>query len=106
VSGTTPTLNVRIQQGIRDGAADTLVGSDVTGAYVFHDFATYTQVTVAAKKNIVFVGGSSQEYAVVDGSLAAATIRSGPLGAVLRAQWTIGGTNPSFTFYIVLQLIP
>lgn len=105
-SGTSPTLNVRIQQGVLDDGAAANVGDKSAGSAVWDDFAAFAQVTASGKRFIRIVGGGNAESAASAGALAAGTIRNGPLGSLWRVQWTVGGTNPNFTFDVNAQLIP
>lgn len=84
VSGTSPTLNVYLQ---------TLLGDDVT----WSDIASLTQLTATGNRVLDFINGGNSEYASVDGSLAAGTIRNALLGRWVRLKFVIAGTNPSFT---------
>ncbi len=104
-SGTSETLDVLIQDGMRDIQTGALEGTDVTGSYVWDDFAAFTQVTGTGSRYIRVVGGGNIEHAASDSALAAG-VRNGPIGDVWRVDWNIGGTNPSFTFYVLAQLIP
>lgn len=109
VTGTTPTLNMRIQQGVPDDNAATTAGEQPpAGASItWNDYAAFTQQTAAAVHYIRAVAGGSVAGAASAGALAAGTISNGPLGSVWRVQYTIGGTNPSFAGTdVVVQLIP
>lgn len=79
------TLNIYLQTQLADGINYT-------------DFAAFSQVSGIARKVMSFVGGGNTEYAATDGTLAAGTMRNHLLGRNIRAKFTIGGTNPSFTF--------
>jgi hypothetical protein len=109
-TGTSPTLNLRIQQGIRPHSSAAAAGDQppAGGTVVWDDFAAFAQVTTSASTQMMrIVGGSNVVGAASSGSLAASTIRNGPLGSMWRVQYTIGGTNPSFAnVSVVAQLIP
>jgi hypothetical protein len=105
-SGTSETLNVFIQDGMRDIETGDLEGTDVGGSYVWDDFAAFTQMTGAGNNYIRVVGGGNVVHAGSDSALSAASVRNGPIGDVWRVDWNIGGTNPSFTFYVLAQLLP
>lgn len=87
VSGTTPTLDVKLQTLMPDGST-------------WCDIAAMTQITSALNKALFFLSSGSAEYTVVDGTLTAGTIKTVPLGRVIRVKGVIGGTNPSFTLSI------
>ena len=105
-SGTSPTLNVFIQDGMRDIETGDIEGTDVGGSYVWDDFAAFTQMTAAGNNYIRVVGGGNVVHAGSDSALSAASVRNGPIGDVWRIDWNIAGTNPSFTFHCTAQLIP
>lgn len=90
-SGTTPTLVVRIQRLLPDGN-----GSGTTGTW--QDLCAFTSVAATGKRWYHFVTGATQEAAVQTGALTAASAKNLTLGGMNRVQYTIGGTNPSFTF--------
>lgn len=104
-SGTSETLDVFIQDGMRDIEAGDLEGTDVGGSYVWDDFAAFDQMTAAGNDYIRVVGGGNVVHAGSDSALATG-VRNGPIGDVWRVDWNIGGTNPSFTFFVLAQLIP
>lgn len=114
VSGTTATLNVRLQNGFRDKGTSTQLGQDqkegdqVTGSLVWDDLAAFAQATTASGSQVMrVVGGGNTVNAISQGALAASTIRSGPIGSIIRAQWTAAGTNPVYTgTYLLIQFIP
>lgn len=109
----TPTLNVRIQRGIRDIvlADDTVIGDTTTGAIttagiIWDDYAAFTQATATGTWYISVVGSGEEVYVASDGALAAGQVRNGPIGTLWRIQYTIGGGTPSLTFSVIAQLIP
>lgn len=109
--GTSPTLIARIQQGIRPIGTATVIGdatNDTDANIVWDDYAAFASVSATGKRfiRIAARGSSSLESASSAGALAAGTIRAGALGSLWRAQYTLGGTNPSFTFSVVAQLLP
>jgi hypothetical protein len=111
VTGTTPTLDVYIQQGIRDAASADTAGLDVSGTaanYIWDDYAHFAQVTSSNTVRFIrSVGGGNVESAAKDATLAAATIENGPIGAIWRVKVVVAGTNPSFAAVKVLtQFIP
>lgn len=108
-SGTTPTLNVYVQDVlVPAGATDTILGPpSATGSAVFDDFVAFTQVTAASDviARVAF-GGTSAGNAKADGSLTAGTVRPGPIGLFWRVKWVLTATTPSFTWSLTAQLIP
>jgi len=116
-SGTSPTLNVFIQDQIFPSAAtvDVALGKG-TGTVIFDDFYAATQITAAATKIMRFTSGSmvgspnnaattSCDYAISDAALTAGSMRPGPLGNIWRVKYTIAGTSPSFSFNVTAKLI-
>lgn len=107
-TGTSPTLNIYVQNGIRSVAATDTILMDATGAVVWNDFISFAQVTTAASDQFASVVGSGNFInAAQDGALGAGTVRNGPLGDRWRVKVDVGGTNPSFpTVSVVAEFIP
>lgn len=105
-SGTSPTLNVRIQHAITGAGATDLAGGQATGTVVYADVVSFTQVVAAANVSAFWKGTASVAAAVTDGTLAAGTVSNGPLGRAWRVKWTIAGTNPGFTWSLTAQFLP
>lgn len=106
-TGTTPTLNCYVQEGVRDIAAGDIIGAVPTGTVVWNDYISFTQVTGAATRYARIKEGSSVEAAVADAALTAGTIRSGPIPQRVRVKMDIGGTSPSFaTVSVIAELLP
>lgn len=109
-SGTSPTLDLKIQRVITGAAASDADLDNASGTEVFDDYLSFSQVTGTATRIFPIVGaggqGANQDYAIADGTLTAGTARNGPIGRKWRAKWVITGTSPSFTFSVVAQLIP
>lgn len=84
VSGTSPTMNIRIQKLLPDSTT-------------WQDIASLAQVTGTAKKVLHMVSGGNLQEAQQSESLAAATVNSVPFGAWWRISYVTGGTNPTFT---------
>lgn len=109
-SGTTPTLNVRIQDVLQPPAStDAILNPPTlnTSTQVFDDFCSFTQATAAGDWVArITTQGTSAAAVLADGSLAAGTVKIGPMGLFWRVKWTVGGTSPSFTWSLVAQLIP
>ena len=104
-SGTSPTLDLKIQDARTLPASTDLVGSQPTGTVTWDDFAAFTQVTATGARVMRIFSASNSEAAAGDGALTAGTIRSGPISGPIRLKWVIGGTNPSFTFSVVAKFI-
>lgn len=111
VSGTTPTLNVFVQNRLRQPSSTDSVGQDVTdsGTPVFDDLLAFLQATTS---NTTFIfricgaGNANSNGANKNATLTAGSAQSGPLGGSWRVAWTAGGTTPSFQFSVSAQLIP
>ena len=109
VSGTAPTLNVFVQNRLRQAAATDLVGQDIsdTGTAIFDDLLAFTQATTSNTAFVFrIVGGGNVCVANKNTTLTAASAESGPLGGSWRVAWTTGGTTPSFAFSVACQFIP
>lgn len=108
MTGTSPTLNMRIQQGIATDQGSTTAGDQATGATSWDDFLSFTQFTTSdTTRYIRIVGGSNDDAAGSANALAANTRRNGPLGSIWRVAWVVGGTNPSIAgISVVAELIP
>lgn len=89
-SGTTPTLNVYVQGRMSDDST-------------FTDLFAFSQLAAAGDRIASWVNGGNQEFPATDATLAAGTFRSMLFPRVLRIKWTIGGTNPSFTFRLTAK---
>ena len=109
-SGTSPTLNVYVQDVLQPAAAtDTILNppSLATSTQVFDDFASFTQATAAGDWIIrASVTGTSAGNVLADGSLTAASVRVGPIGMIWRVKWKLTATTPSFTWSLVAHLLP
>lgn len=88
-SGTTPTLDVKVQTTV-DGTN-------------WCDVAAFAQVTAVARRTLRIVTDATPagEAACTDGTLAAGTVNQGPLGQFLRVKHALpGGATPSFTYSV------
>jgi hypothetical protein len=104
-SGTSPTLDVKIEEAIRAPGTAT-AGQNCNGSYEYQDYAAFTQINGNTERMLSVAGSGEEEYVVSAGTLAAATIRNGPIPEIFRCRCVIAGTNPSFTVQIVVKLIP
>ncbi len=106
-SGTTPTLNIRVQGASRAVGSETGVGDIIEGDWtVYDDYISLTQQTAASTIYASVVASGEEIWTAANGTLAAGQVRNGPIPSVGRIDYTIGGTNPSFTFYVLAELIP
>lgn len=94
-SGTSPTLDLYIQQRIPDGNRP---------SSTWHDLIHFTQMTTTGGRVAYFVSAGNsevvEENVTSSSTLAAGTIRTAVIGTHWRAQAEIAGTNPSFTFSV------
>ena len=106
-AGTTPTLDVYIQQEIPIvGASDTWAQVP-SGTSVWDDVLHFTQVTTSTGTWVAsVVGGSGVAAAIKDATLAAGTVRNGPIGSNWRIKYVTAGTTPQYTFAVTAVLIP
>lgn len=100
-TGTSPTLDVYIQQKLGTPGATQLAQEQPSGTATYDDYAAFTQVTTGASTQVLrIVGGggqgTTQPTAASDAALTAGTVRNGPIGRIWRAKAKVGGTNPSF----------
>jgi hypothetical protein len=105
-SGTSPTINVRIQEVLTKPAAADVVLGVPSGTKIYDDFAAFAQATGTGTQVMRIVGGGNTVNTLSSAALAASTIRNGPIGSIWRVQYTIAGTSPSFTFTVTARLIP
>lgn len=85
-SGTSPTLNVYLQQMLPNQAT-------------WQDIGSFTQVTVTDSKWVMQVtNGGSATQVTQDAGLSAGTMIQVPFMEQWRLKWVIAGTNPSYTF--------
>lgn len=114
-TGTSPTLNMVIQQGFRAvGSSDTVAGLGIaaTAPTIWDDYASFAQVSGSAAVQVmrIFAGSgtsasnsptASVTAASPSAGLTASTIRPGPLGMFWRMAWVIAGTSPSYPSVVV-----
>lgn len=92
ITGTSPTLDVKIQTSYDDGTSwfDLAASAQIVGT---DDDKEFVVRTVARDAD----GGQDVASEVVDGTLAAGTAKTLPLGDRFRLKWDIGGTGtPTF----------
>ena len=106
-SGTTPTLDIYIQQELPVTASGDVAGGVPSGTSVWNDFGHFTQVTTSTGTWFGSVtGGSNANGPIKDAALAAATFLSGPIGSLWRVKEVVAGTSPSYTYGLCAILIP
>lgn len=89
-TGTSPTLDVAIEVTVDDGTT-------------FIPRFKFTQVTTGAVKYVIDVKASRTAEAGAHSTLAytgSAVAANAPISKKIRVYWTVGGTNPSFTFAV------
>jgi hypothetical protein len=104
-AGTTPTLDVYIQQEIPIAGATDTWGQVPSGAPLWDDLCHFTQVTTATGTWLTYaVAGANTANILKDAALAAATVRNGPIGSNLRIKYVTAGTTPQYTFSVTAIL--
>lgn len=113
VSGTSPTLDVKIQD-VLTPAGTAAVFASPNGTKVYDDFAAFTQMT-GTGSSVVRVNPSAftatgavatTGLALADGTLTAGAGKVGAIGLIWRFKYVLTATTPSFTFSITGQFIP
>src|SRR5215467_12471813 len=81
-SGTTPTLNVYIQNRLRQAGANDITGQDVlnTATALYDDLISFAQATTSGTQVARLVAGGNQVAANKNATLTAGTVASGPIG--------------------------
>lgn len=98
-SGTTPTLDLYVQQELPVPAAGDKLGDVPTGTSLWDDFVHFTQVTTSTGAFVAYVTqGGNAVTAQKDAALTVASARSGPIGTSWRVKEVVGGTTPSYTY--------
>ena len=106
-AGTTPTLDVYVQQEIPIVAASDKGGGVPSGTSVWDDVIHFTQVTTSTGTWVAsVVGGSGVAAAIKDAALAAGTVRNGPIGSNWRVKYITAGTSPQYSLAVTAILIP
>lgn len=109
VSGTSPTLNVFLQNKLAQAATTDLVANPPTGTAIYDDLLSFTTMTTSNTIRVfrIYRSNASVEAANSDAALAAGTARNGPLGGLWRIKLGLGGTTPSFAINgICVEMIP
>jgi hypothetical protein len=108
-TGTSPTLNVYIQNGIPQSDGNENAGDPPnTRTLKWNDLVAFSQVTTSNSEQYALAVGAGNEVDVAkDGALTAGNVANGPIGSIIRAKVVITGTNPSFAnCELVIELIP
>lgn len=116
-SGTSPTFAVFIQKKLGQPAATDTAGNPPTGTAIYDDVMSFTSITTNATKIGQIVAANptgtanattvtTMDWAQADGSLTAGSMRIGPLGGTWRVKYTVGGTSPSTSIFVTVQLVP
>jgi hypothetical protein len=93
IAGTSPTLNVYLQQLAADGTT-------------WYDIASLTQITGNGSYVQSYNGGAAQNFTATDKTLAAASVRTVPMGGKQRVALVYGGTNPRTDVTVGIEYIP
>jgi hypothetical protein len=120
-TGTSPTLDVYIQQGftaLLAGDQSTLPVINTAIPTIWDDYAHFAQLAfnAAAQSQVMRIkvgtgtsaanGPMASVTAAQSGSLAASTVQEGPLGMFWRVFWKVGGTSPSWpSLTIIAQMV-
>jgi hypothetical protein len=101
VSGTSPTLNVYVQNILTPPAATDIVGNFPTGTQFGTDIIAFAQLTTSNQISVASLSATGN-YAVLreNKALTVSTVRNGPIGSAWQVAWTVGGTSPSFAFSV------
>ena len=106
-SGTSPTLNVYVQDQLVPAVSTDVALNPPSGTALYADFASFLQMTAAGDTTLrIWNGGTSAGVAVTDGTLTAGTVNVGPVGLKWRIKWVLTATTPSFTWSLVGHFIP
>ena len=92
IGGTSPTLNVYLQQLAADGSK-------------WYDIASMTQITANGDYMLCYVSAGSSNFTTTTGSLTAGTIRTVPMGRFQRVHCDLGGTSPTMVLTVGLEYI-
>jgi hypothetical protein len=110
-TGTSPTLDVYIQQGFTAQIAGDTSSLDLTSTAVpsiWDDYAHFAQIgfSASAQSQVMRINAgqgtsaanapTASITAAQSGAIAASTVQEGPLGMFWRVLWKVGGTSPSW----------
>lgn len=121
VTGTSPNLNIWIQQGFRapSASADTTDGAylaTVATPTLWDDYAAFANPITATGVSVMRIIGeigtsaanspTASVLAAQAGAQTASTVKAGPLGMWWRVLWTVAGTTPSYAgVYLTAQFL-
>lgn len=104
-AGTTPTLDVYIQQELPIVGASDKWGQVPTGTSVWNDMVHFTQVTTSTGTwYAAVVSASNSNGPIKDAQLAAATVVSGPIAGNLRVKYVTTAADAQYTFAVTAIL--
>jgi hypothetical protein len=107
VSGTSPTMDVYVQNKLPQAAAADLAGGPPSGTAIYDDLLHVAQVTTSSTIQVArIVGGGNVIHAQQDAALTVGTFASGPIGGTWRVKTVLAGTSPSFATSVVCEFIP
>lgn len=99
VSGTSPTLDIKIEQLVRTpGSSDKNGTPCLDGSYTTSTAIGYgllTQITTSSSKR-QFSSDAVGQYEAAMGNPSAGSFRVGAIGSIWKVTFTVGGTSPSF----------
>ena len=119
-TGTSPTLDVYIQQGFTAQISGDTSSLDLINPAlptIWDDYAHFAQLAynAASQSQVMRIqagqgtGAANAPTAAVtvaqSGALAASTVQVGPLGMFWRVLWKVGGTSPSWSITITGQFL-
>src|SRR5215472_12280983 len=107
VSGTSPTMDVYIQNKLPQAASTDLSGGPASGTAIYDDLMHFAQITTSSTIQVArIVGGGNVIHAQQDGAIGSGSFASGPIGGAWRVKTVLGGTSPSFATSVVTEFIP
>jgi len=116
-SGTSPTFDVYIQKKLGQAASGDVTGIPPTGTAIYDDILHFTQITTNTTRIAQLTTASMTptanatlattcDWAQQDAAISAGDLRIGPLGGLWRVKYVVGGTSPSISLAVCVQLIP
>jgi hypothetical protein len=109
VGGTSPTLNVYIQECFRVPAAGDVADISVSAApanyTVFDDVVAFAQVSGTGTQILRWTGGGNVIGTLTDAAMTTNSVKNGPIGQTWRLKWVLGGTSPTATFSVYGKFI-
>lgn len=106
VTGTSPTLNVYLQNKLPQAASTDVTGVLPTGTAIYDDCLAFNQVSTTGTQVARWVGGGNAVATNSVNALTAGTVVNGPIGGTWKISYVLGGTSPVFNFNVTAELIP